>query len=639
MRETNLIYGRTGLREGRLKAALAVCVFCFAGGTGKAEMKSYGEPLKCFECAFATASNAEERTETANGPENRQLQKYFQTAREYESKMTGEAPDTIPDSRFVITGQEENDIRVISGASQIPDGEEKVFYVIGKNFIPNGKAVAEWFGPGAVYSNYLESEEREGGDIWYIARMSVWKNGSFDDLKHWEKVEETKVSCLGKGLALYRCQETKEERKIITAPLGHCDSDRDSLCDRCRERTFEQKEGSRICAVLRGQQVTFTCIDADYQNSDLPEGGMLYLADQTVKTESFGGYGSCVYGDSQIRKYFRDGFQNGCSLGEALKGISIPGCSGTDYAMSLSKEEYEKYREQIKGGGFFLRDHTDSHVWAADEKGNLLSADPADAAYGIRPAIVLKKPWPGKAEKIHWELGDLQQTEIDGQKLLFRCIDQNYSDSMENHGQTALFLCETVIPANYGSGYELREQEDGSHRYEFCPGPVVNFGESSDYKYSRIREWLEKAGDSIFLAAQVQIGTDTAFTGETPEGEYSSFDETSLNGHYIGAQSLYGKLFLLSVDEAVKYRDFLWNFEGAHRENPETQLSSFSKGYWLRSPMGTGDGRDTGYVYGVDLEQGQIRPERIRPKEGTGDEELEVTSSFGVRPAFVMPQD
>ena len=624
-----------------METALAVCVFCLSGMMGSGEMKSYGGPLSGFEAALSTASDAEEEEETTREevPRSRQLQAYFQTAREYESRLTGEAEDTVPDSRFMITGQEENDIRVLSAASQIPDGEERTFYVIGKNFVPNGKALAEWFGSGAVYANYLEAEEKEGKDTWYAARMSVWKNGSFDGLKHWEMVRETRASCLGKGTALYRCRETKEEKEIVTAPFGHCDSDQDSLCDRCRWRVFGQEEGSKIHAVLGGRNMTFTCIDADYQSGSLPEGGMLYLADQKVETGFFGGYGSCVYEDSQIRRYFRDGFQNGCSLGEALEGISVPGCSGTDYAMSLSREEYGRYQRLILGGGFFLRDDTGSQVWAVDEKGELQPANPHDPDYGIRPAIVLKKPWAGEAERIHWELGDLQQAEIDGQNMLFRCIDQNYSDHMENHGQTALFLCETVIPADYGSRYELREQEDGSHEYEFCPGPLVNFGQSSDYKHSNIQTWLEQAGDKIYLAKQVQIGTDMAFTGETPKGEYSSFDAVNLSSHPIGAQSLYGKLFLLSVEEAVKYKEFLWTFEGSQEENPETQLSSFSKGYWLRTPMGTGDGADMGYVYGVDLEQGQIRPERIRPTEGTGDAELDATSPFGVRPAFAMPQD
>ena len=52
----------------------------------------------------------------------------------------------------------------------------------------------------------LEAEEKEGKDTWYVARMSVWKNGSFDGLKHWEMVRETRASCLGKGTALYRCR-------------------------------------------------------------------------------------------------------------------------------------------------------------------------------------------------------------------------------------------------------------------------------------------------------------------------------------------------------------------------------------------------------------------------------------------------
>mgnify|MGYP000143412347 CR=1 FL=1 len=100
-------------------------------------------------------------------------------------------------------------------------------------------------------------------------------------------VRETRASCLGKGTALYRCRETREEKEIVTAPFGHCDSDQDSLCDRCRRRAFGQEEGSKIHAVLGGRNMTFTCIDADYQSSSLPEGGMLYLADQKVETGFF----------------------------------------------------------------------------------------------------------------------------------------------------------------------------------------------------------------------------------------------------------------------------------------------------------------------------------------------------------------
>mgnify|MGYP003376507183 FL=1 len=111
-----------------METALAVCVFCLSGMMGSGEMKSYGGPLSGFEAALSTASDAEEEEETTREevPRSRQLQAYFQTAREYESRLTGEAEDTVPDSRFMITGQEENDIRVLSAASQIPDGEERL---------------------------------------------------------------------------------------------------------------------------------------------------------------------------------------------------------------------------------------------------------------------------------------------------------------------------------------------------------------------------------------------------------------------------------------------------------------------------------------------------------------------------------
>ena len=55
--------------------------------------------------------------------------------------------------------------------------------------------------------------------------------------------------------------------------------------------------------------------------------------------------------------------------------------------------------------------------------------------------------------------------------------------------------------------------------------------------------------------------------------------------------------------------------------------------------MGDEKNPDTGFIYGVDLERGNIQPQRVKPEGGTGDEELDVTAAFGVRPAFVMPQD
>ena len=101
----------------------------------------------------------------------------------------------------------------------------------------------------------------------------------------------------------------------------------------------------------------------------------------------------------------------------------------------------------------------------------------------------------------------------------------------------------------------------------------------------------------------------------------------------IGNQKLPGKLFVLSIDEALKYRQWLWRFYGSEEENPESVCGAFSKGYWLRNPVGN----DTKLVYAVDLMDGRIGPVSVRPENVTGDEELCVTGNVGVRPAFVMP--
>lgn len=244
-----------------------------------------------------------------------------------------------------------------------------------------------------------------------------------------------------------------------------------------------------------------------------------------------------------------------------------------------------------------------------------------------------------KAEQVHWNIGDVQAREIDGETYLFRCIDQNYTDEMETHRQSALFLCDSVIPADFGSDYCRKETADGSYDYQFRPGPIVNFGSGSDYKYSAVRSWLGDFEGDFFNTEPVNIGISRAYKGSTGERMYSQFQESDLTGSYIGSQKLNGKLFILSVDEAIRYRDFLWKFDGSEQENPETQTGNFCKGYWLRTPEGDRKNHDTGRVYIVDLVNGNLRPCPVSPEGGTADEELNVTGTTGVRPVFTMPQD
>ena len=299
-------------------------------------------------------------------------------------------------------------------------------------------------------------------------------------------------------------------------------------------------------AELNGKELTFTCISEEYG------GGMLYLADQTVSLEMFGGYGGTEYGDSNVFRYFRDGFQNGFSIKTGILGTEITGTSGTAYACSLSREEYDQYRERVTGADFLLRDSENGQVLGVSADGSYSWQDAPATDYGIRPAIVLEIPDTGQPDRIHWNTGDVQAREIDGETYMFRCIDQNYSDGAANHRQAALFLAETVIPANYGSDYELEETDDGSHQYIFTPGPVVSFGDSNDYKYSRIRQWLGESEENFFNTEPIRIGVDYAFMGSTAEKEYSGFDSNDIRACYIGDQQLTERVFILSVDEAME---------------------------------------------------------------------------------------
>lgn len=263
------------------------------------------------------------------------------------------------------------------------------------------------------------------------------------------------------------------------------------------------------------------------------------------------------------------------------------------------------------------------------------------AALPVLVAEMTFAAWASQGSKAHWDLDDVVVRELDGVSYRFRCIDDNYSDRMEYHRPAALFLCDSVIPADTGSRYGWEETDDGSYGYVFHPGPLVNFGAAGDYKESAVRRWLLRQEGNLPEAEPVNIGVVYGYTGCTAEGAWGSLGQTTLKGHYLGSQKMTDRLFILSVEEALKYRDRLWRFGGAGEENPESQYGPFSKGYWLRSPAATGQDGDTGMVYLVDLVQGRIRAGSTSPAaEGAVDEdpELSVTGTVGVRPAFTLPQ-
>lgn len=227
--------------------------------------------------------------------------------------------------------------------------------------------------------------------------------------------------------------------------------------------------------------------------------------------------------------------------------------------------------------------------------------------------------------------------EIDGKAYRFRCIDTDYFDGMENHPQMALYLCDTVIPPNTGSEWRYELQPDGMYGYIYHAGPVVNFGSGADYKYSNIHRWLEKNSEKKDGDYQAAIGVSFAFTGSTKQGRFSELDAGGLMAHPIGYQKMNADLFILSVEEALRYKEWLWRFNGSGKDDVSEAENTFCNAYWLRTPLGCTDDYDTGYVYVVDLEHGNIHPKAVCPQGGTGDAELDVTSDAGIRPAFLLP--
>ena len=208
----------------------------------------------------------------------------------------------------------------------------------------------------------------------------------------------------------------------------------------------------------------------------------------------------------------------------------------------------------------------------------------------------------------HWKIGDLRNWEIGGKTYLFRCIDDNYRSSSEDQS-FALFLCETVIRSDVDSTDSQRE--------------ILTFGGTNNYKTSEIRRWLqENVNDPEDYLVSVDTGVNAAYLGTTVPGTFEEFSTSGLLRHELYYQMAEDEVFLLSLEEAIQYRDVLWKLEGGG--------TPYSHGYWLRTPsfsMGENGAFCYGnWAYAVDLEKGCIRPAEVND------------GSIGIRPAFCLPQ-
>ena len=213
-------------------------------------------------------------------------------------------------------------------------------------------------------------------------------------------------------------------------------------------------------------------------------------------------------------------------------------------------------------------------------------------------------------EAIRYSIGDVQIRTIGDKIYLFRCIDDDYQDAMGNTQKTALFLCDSVIRSDIvGASKKL------------------NFGSNNNYKYSKIREWLLDNAKADF-AHETYIGVTQSYIGAKRKGTYEQLEDNNLMSMKQIFQLLQDRAFILSVDEALKYRDYLWRFNGCETNNPRSQISAYSKGYYLRTPQdgGIDDFRYGAGIYTVSLSDGNIQPVDV------GE------TSIGIRPAMAIPQ-
>lgn len=555
------------------------------------------------------------------------LKKWILEAEEADRMITGNPPGEQGDPSLILHNTAQNNGKIHNLVSAINDAKWHYFFLIGKNYRPETLVIGTAF--EAEYSVVNADSFRIGGDHYTILKVGVMRRWMAEDCGHsWEREQTIAAACLMNGKETYFCKKCGKEETVLVPAMGHMDTDQDALCDHCKKRAFPQGEGGQIQTMLRTGSgevpLTFTCMDDNYRDT----GKMLYLADsvldETVTGTCFSDGNS--YEESGIRRYFRYGFANDLSVAPALQPILWKEEIGiADYGALLSKEEYELYAAQnvVKAveQGYFLRtsDGKD-HIYAVYPDGTLSSVAAADnQEFGARPFILLDKPdTEDIAEVCRWKEGDVQARQMGGKTYLFRCVDEDYSDNQSTHRKAALFLCDTVIRGDIdSSSQELKK---------------ISFGTDNNYKNSIVRQWLnQNVEDSQFNLEPIYIGVNRAYTGSTKAQSFDQMDKERLVGRDIGFQFMRDRLFCLSLEEAVKYRAVLWRFNGSEENNPDTQISPYSAGYYLRTPFyaedETGSFRYSDDVYVVDLEQGNIHSANTD------------STDIGIRPAFAVPMD
>lgn len=481
------------------------------------------------------------------------------------------ADDRFADqAEYLVHGPAECRRLLMEVGSSIRGRGRHEFYVTGEDYEPETLVLAQMF-PGIVnISNTKLSESQESGHVRITCRIGFERAEERASCDHvWEREVLEEAACLQNGRERVFCSLCGDQEEVALAALGHVDDGGDSVCDRCGARYFAQQAGDRITVLYDSGEETrameFICVKESFG------GGMLYAYEGADLTELLSSAGGPEEGtaEERIRWWLDTDFYNGISVGSACIGVELL---------------------DIRG------DPVPEGKWQDGE--------------GVRPGLVLKPPVvEEEPEKKSWSVGDIQIRTLGGIRCRFRCVDDDYGDNNSNYQKSALFLCETVIRSDVDSPDSQRE--------------TLPFGKINNYKTSSVRAWLsEKAEEENEDLLSVYTGVDSAFEGKTRDGAYGQLTGSGLVCHRLSYQHMTDRLFLLSLEEAIRYREELWDTKGAG--------SPYNRGYWLRTPVFSED-ENGEFAYGtweyvVDLEQGCIRPAEV------------TDGSIGIRPAFCLPQ-
>lgn len=454
-------------------------------------------------------------------------------------------------------------------ASSVRDSGRYELLVTGEDFEPETLILAQTFPEIINISNTVIREEKENGHVYLTCRIGFERKREEAFCDHvWEKECLSPPGCLTAGRERTFCSLCGKSEEFQTAALGHEDEFLDTVCDRCGVRIRNQNSGDKISVVYSGKEEElmweFVCA-----GGDLEEGQRYYCRDivpqELVFSSAEGIQGTA---EEKIRWWLNTDFLNGISVRQSC----------------------------VK-------------VWLVDSSGNQMEAGEWKDGGEIRPGFLLSKASEFEVLKSVWSVGDVQVRTIGGIPYRFRCVDDDYRNNNSDNQRNALFLCESVI----GSDIDSTETQRN----------IVTFGDDNNYKKSEVRNWLLKNQDlSSGEILPVQTGVNYAFQGKSENGGFESMTGVGLRSWKLPEQYLIDRLFLLSVEEAVSYKENLWD--------PEGQGTPFGRGYWLRTPVYEED-EDGRFCYGskayvVDLENGCIRPVEV----GAGE--------FGIRPAFCLPQ-